>query len=291
MRFYVLGNPNKPGVRPEAERLLPILRRLGEVVVFDLDRTADLSRTTADIALVLGGDGAILRAARQMGYHQVPVLGINLGKLGFLADISLDCIEDCLPQIVAGEFRTTEHIMFECSVGGDGPERTFLGLNDAVVEAGPPFHMIEFEVGVDGETVLHHGGDGLIVSTPIGSTAHNLAAGGPILGQELDAFVITAISPHALTARPLVDSARKVYTIRLQRADGAWLVIDGQELVPLSTSSRITIRRAPVAFRLVKAPGQSYFRTLHDKLRWGASPNYRHEPGDSVERTDLNSDS
>lgn len=289
MRFYVLGNPDKPGVRPEAERLLPVLERLGEVVVFDLDRTADLSRTSADIALVLGGDGAILRAARQMGYHQVPVLGINLGKLGFLADISLDCIADCLPQIAAGEFRTTDHIMFECTVAGAAPPRTFLGLNDAVVETGPPFHMIEYEIDVDGETVLRHGGDGLIVSTPIGSTAHNLAAGGPILGQELDAFVITAISPHALTARPLVDSAGKVYTIRLQRADGAWLVIDGQELVPLSIDSRVTIRKAPVAFRLVKAPGQSYFRTLHDKLRWGVSPHYRREPGGSSERTDLKS--
>ncbi len=285
MRFYVLGNPDKPGVRAEAERLVPFLRTLGEITVFDLDRTADLSRTSADVALVLGGDGAILRAARQMGYHQVPVLGINLGKLGFLADMSLDAIAEQLPRIVAGEFRVTSHLMFECTVIGPHGSRTMLGLNDAVIDSGPPFRMIEYEVDVDGEPALHQSADGLIVSTPVGSTAHNLAAGGPILGQELQAFVITAISPHSLTARPLVDSADKVYTIRLARAVSAWLNVDGQELVELTTASRIIIRRAPVAFQLVKAPGMSYFRTLHDKLRWGAVPNYRHELGGAPQRT------
>src|SRR6185295_15854248 len=116
-------------------------------------------------------------------------------------------------------------VMFECMVESNGDRQTYLGLNDAVIETGPPFHMVEFEVAVDGETALHCSGDGLILSTPVGSTAHNLAAGGPILGQELAAFVVTAISPHSLTTRPLVDSADKVYTIRLMRADGAWLVV------------------------------------------------------------------
>src|SRR5262245_16891909 len=130
MRFYVLGNPNKPGVRAEAERLRPRLEKIGEVTVFDLDRCEDLSRCNADMALVLGGYGAILRAARQMGYHQVPVLGINLGKLGFLADISLDALDASLPQIVAKNYRVTSHLMFECTVEGHGEPRTFLGLND-----------------------------------------------------------------------------------------------------------------------------------------------------------------
>jgi NAD+ kinase len=133
---------------------------------------------------------------------------------------------------------------------------------------------------------LHCSGDGLIVSTPVGSTAHNLAAGGPILGQELEAFVITPVSPHSLTTRPLVDSADKMYTISLVQADGAWLVVDGQDVVALEPSSRITVRRAPVEFRLIKVPGNSYFRTLHDKLRWGAAPNYRGEPNSAPNRKD-----
>src|SRR5437763_882127 len=116
MRFYVLGNPTKPGVREEAQRLLPRLQQLGEVVAFDLERKLDLSRTVADLALVLGGDGAILRAARQMGYNQIPVLGINLGKLGFLADLNVEEVECCLPQLVLGQFNVTSHLMFECVV-------------------------------------------------------------------------------------------------------------------------------------------------------------------------------
>jgi NAD+ kinase len=291
MRFYVLGNPTKPGVRAEAERLRPLLEKIGEVTVFDLDRCEDLSQCTADVALVLGGDGAILRAARQMGYQQVPVLGINLGKLGFLADLSLDALDAWLPQIAAGNYRVTSHLMFECTVEGNDAPGTFLGLNDAVIETGPPFHMVEFEIEVDGEPALQSSGDGLIVSTPVGSTAHNLAAGGPVLGQELAAFVITPISPHSLTTRPLVDSADKVYTIRLKRAEGAWLVVDGQDLVELRPTSRVIVRRAPVMFQLIKVPGHSYFRTLHDKLRWGTTPNYRSEPGPRGRRTDQRADS
>src|SRR4051812_12300649 len=123
MRFFVLGNAHRPGVRDEAERLQLRLRSLGEVVVFDLDQTTDLSHHSADLAFVLGGDGAILRAARQMGYQQVPVLGINLGKLGFLADLTLEEVESCLPQIVRGEYKLASQIMFECQLSGGGQEQ------------------------------------------------------------------------------------------------------------------------------------------------------------------------
>jgi len=284
MRFYVLGNPTKAGVREVADRLVPCLREVGEVVVYDLDRSADLSRTSADVAFVLGGDGAILRAARQMGYNQVPVLGVNLGKLGFLADLPVDEAFACMPKFLAGDYRVTSHLMFECVVADGVSSATYLGLNEIVIDTGPPFHMLEFEVAVDGEPALHYSGDGLILSTPVGSTAHNLAAGGPILGQELSAFVLTPISPHTLTTRPLVDSADRVYTIRLSQAQGAWLIIDGQDQIPLTLEHRVTMRRAPVQFRLVKVPGHSYFHTLRDKLRWGTAPNYRGEPWQDAQR-------
>lgn len=275
MRFFVLGNARKSGVQEQSDRLLPQLRALGEVTAFDLEQTVDLSRREADVAFVLGGDGAILRAARQMGYRQVPVLGVNLGTLGFLADLSPDEVNQHLPQIVAGNYRTTNHLMFECVVEAAGGSEIHLGLNEVVMHTGPPFHMLEYELRIDGEPVLHCGGDGLILSTPIGSTAHNLAAGGPILGQEMAAFVITPLSPHTLTSRPLVDSADKVYTIHLKRSDGAWLVIDGQVQLPLTVEYQVTVRRAPIAFQLVKVEGHSYFQTLRDKLRWGTPPYYR----------------
>src|SRR5947207_7338856 len=126
MRFYLLGNPTKAGVREEADRLLPQMRAIGDIVAFDLDRKSDLSRTSADLAFVLGGDGAILRAARQMGYNQVPVLGVNLGKLGFLADLSVAEIHACLPKLLAGEHRTTSHLMFECVVEDGDSTATYL---------------------------------------------------------------------------------------------------------------------------------------------------------------------
>jgi NAD+ kinase len=284
--LYVLGNANRPQVREEAERLLPLLREHCEIVVYDLLQERDLSGTSADLALVLGGDGAILRAARQMGYRQIPVLGINLGKLGFLADLSPDELRCCFTQVLQGDFRVTHHLMLECTIetlpeteGGPTEKRTLLGLNEVVFLMGPPFHMIDLDLAVDGETVSRYSGDGLIISTPVGSTAHSLSAGGPILGQELAAFVITPICPHTLTNRPVVDSADKVYTISIRRASpGACLVLDGQEILPISIRHRVTVRRAPVYFGLVKVPGRSYYQTLRDKLRWGTQPNYRVEP-------------
>jgi NAD+ kinase len=278
MRIFVLGNGSRPGVSEEAERLLPFLKEHCEVAVFDLRQREDLSKTAADLALVLGGDGAILRAARQMGYSQTPVLGVNLGKLGFLADLSPEQLRDAIPRILAGEYRVTRHLMFECNVATPGESRTFLGLNDVSVHAGPPFHMIELDLIVDGETVLHFAGDGLIVSTPIGSTAHSLSAGGPILGQELPVFLITPICGHALTNRPVVDASDKVYTIAVRRASaGTAVVVDGQEIIPLTTQHQITVRKARVSFGLVKVTGHSHYQTLRDKLRWGTGPNYRSE--------------
>jgi NAD+ kinase len=299
MRVFILGHGLRPGVREEAERLLPFLREHCEIVAFDLDRCLDLSAVTADLALVLGGDGSILRAARQMGYRQVPVLGVNLGRLGFLADLTPEDLRTCFPLVVAGQYTLSSHLMLECvveEVDGcrpvqrgpddlDGCEpqtvlssRTYLGLNEVVVQAGPPFHMIDLDLVVNGETVLHFSGDGLIISTPVGSTGHSLSAGGPILGQELSAFVITPICPHLLSNRPVVDSADKTYTIVVRRASpGTTLIVDGQDHILMTPHHRVTVRRAPVSFQLVKVPGRSYYKTLRQKLRWGEGPNFRSE--------------
>jgi NAD+ kinase len=279
MRVLVLGNGHRPGVLEAADRILPFIRQHAEVVCVDLFQARELCDDEADLTLVLGGDGAILRAARQMAYRQVPVLGINLGKLGFLADLTPEELCECFPRVVRGAYRVTEHIMFECVVSGPGETRTLPGLNEIAVHAGPPFHMLELDLAADGEPVTGYRGDGLIVSTPIGSTAHNLSAGGPILGQELDAFVITPICPHTLTNRPVVDSGDKVYTITIRPSSAtAIVVVDGQEHISVTPEHRVTIRRAPVRFKLVKVMGRSYYQTLRDKLRWGSPPNYRDEP-------------
>jgi NAD+ kinase len=281
MRVLVLGNANRPGVREETDRLLPFLRQYCEVVLVDLEQEKELSSCGADLTIVLGGDGAILRAARQMGYCQSPVLGVNLGHLGFLADLNPGELCSVFPRVVRGEYRITEHLMFECLIESPSGSRTMLGLNEIALQSGPPFHMIQVDLILDGEVVSGYRGDGLVISTPIGSTAHSLSAGGPILGQELSAFVVTPICPHSLTSRPVVESAEKVYTIavrQLEPSASPVLVIDGQEQERLTAEHRVTVRKAPVSFRLVKVPGHSYYQTLREKLHWGTPPNYRHEP-------------
>ncbi|MBX9677408.1 MAG: NAD(+)/NADH kinase [Gemmataceae bacterium] len=276
MKVLVLGNALKEGVIAEVDRQLPMLRRHLDVVLVDLRQEKPLP--DADLALVFGGDGAILRAARQMGYRQVPVLGVNLGRLGFLADVSPEELEASVEQITAGRGRVTHHVMYECVLEDPkaASSQTFLGLNEVVLHTLPPFHILDLSLTIDGVNVARFAGDGLIISTPIGSTAHNLSAGGPILGQELDAFVITPICPHTLTYRPLAESAASTYQVRLNDdSEGAVAIFDGQESRPLGPEHVVTIRRAPVRFHLMKTPGRSYYQTLRDKLRWATLPGYR----------------
>jgi NAD+ kinase len=278
MRFFLLGTDRKPQVVEAAARLKPILAGMGEIVAFDLRQERDLAPYTADLAIVLGGDGSILRAVRQMGYRQLPVVGVNLGTLGFLADLSPEELVRSLPRLIAGDYRIASHLMFEVEFPTAGGMQTVLGLNEVVLHAPSVEYTSELDLLIDDEPVTSYRGDGLIISTPIGSTAHSLSAGGPILSQELPAFTITPICPHTLTYRPLVDSADKKYTIRSRRPEGSALTADGQSLTRLSNGESASVRRAPVEFRLVKMPGRTYYQTLRDKLRWGIPPNYRSEP-------------
>jgi len=251
-------------------------RRDLEIVAVDLGCSLDFSRLPADLVVVLGGDGAILRACRQMGIHQLPILGVNLGRLGFLAGVSPREFREEISRIAGRAYQVVGHLMFECQLtGSDGRTQVFLGLNEVVVSAGASLRMIDVCLAINGEPVTTYSGDGLIVSTPVGSTAHNLSAGGPILRQDLQAFVITPICPHTLTNRPLVDSAENVFTLTAPEASaGTTLVIDGQIKLPFGPGDRIDIRRASVRFQTARLPGSSYYATLHRKLGWGGHPNY-----------------
>lgn len=246
------------------------------IVAVDEGQGLDFGALAADLVVVLGGDGAILRACRQMGARQMPILGVNLGRLGFLADLSPREFRENFGQVLERRYHVVEHLMFECTVtAAGGARQTYLGLNDAVISSGAALRMIEVTLAIDEEPVATYSGDGLIISTPVGSTAHGLSAGGPILRQDLQAFVITPICPHTLTNRPLVDSADCVYTLTAPEApEGTTLVIDGQIKLPLGCGDRIDIRRAPVTFQMAKVPGSSYYATLHRKLGWGGQPNY-----------------
>ncbi|MFN0052827.1 MAG: NAD(+)/NADH kinase [Planctomycetales bacterium] len=248
-----------------------------ELAAFDDGAGIDCSTLDAHLVIVLGGDGAILRACRQMGARQLPILGVNLGRLGFLADLSPQEFREHWEGICSRSYHVVEHLMFECIVRrGDGQIETYLGLNEVIISSGASLRMIDVHLAINGESVTTYSGDGLIVSTPVGSTAHNLSAGGPILRQDLQAFVITPICPHTLTNRPLVDSAECRFTLTVPGApEGTMLVIDGQIRRPLGPDDRINLHKAPVSFRLAKVPGSSYYATLHRKLGWGGQTHYR----------------
>jgi NAD+ kinase len=194
-----------------------------------------------------------------------------MGKLGFLADLTLEEFLRQLPSIFALEHPIIEHLMFDCSLERGGKlVCQHLGLNEVTIFAGPPFAILDVDLYVDAELVTTYSSDGLIVSTPIGSTAHNLSAGGPILRQDLQAFVVSPISPHTLTNRPVVDSADRVFELVVPKPHaGTTLVADGRVLATLEPNDRIRVARAKPRFKLMKVGGRSYYRTLREKLGWG----------------------
>jgi NAD+ kinase len=240
----------------------------------DLAPDTDLSKLSADVALVLGGDGTVLHTSRRMGDSPTPVLGINLGRLGFLTELTPDGFLKRLDDL-AGRHYTVDNLMtLSCTLAPkSGPSRTFRGLNDVVLRAAPFFHLLEIGLSIDGEEVMTYRGDGLILATPVGSTAHSLSAGGPILPPDAHNFVVTPLCAHTLTQRPLVDSHHKVYELT-PRAEGVatTLVVDGQVQIPVEAGDRVIIRRGQTPFPMVRLPGHSFYRTLRDKLGWGASP-------------------
>ena len=270
MRVVVLGFAGRPNMVRRIAHLLPLIEQQATVVTSDFTGLADLSKVEADLAIVLGGDGSILRAAHQMGNHQLPVLAVNLGRLGFLADLSADEAMQLLPTLAHEDIPVVEHLMFECRVFREG-EQLYedLGLNEVAVLTGPPFAIMDVVLYVDSEEVTTYSCDGLMIATPVGSTAHSLSAGGPILRKDLQAFVISPISPHTLTHRPVVDSADRVYELMVvnPRPETS-VVVDGRVCCTLQPGDRVRVQRAEACFKLVSAAGHSYYRTLREKLGW-----------------------
>ena len=269
-RALLLGSGDRPGLLTEAQRLRPFIDNHVEVVLEDFRYEKNLAATSADLAIVLGGDGSILRAALQMQEHQVPILGVNLGKLGFLASVSPIDLPAILPEVVCCQCRLDEHLMFRCTVlQANQPVAETLGLNEVAILTGAPFSMLNADLYVDAELATTYACDGLIIGTPVGSTAHSLSAGGPILRKTLDAFVICPVAPHTLTVRPVVDAADRVYEVVVpQPKEGTMVVVDGRPLWRLKPNDQVRVVRAEPKFKLIEPRGQSYYHTLRDKLGW-----------------------
>ncbi|MEZ6057367.1 MAG: NAD(+)/NADH kinase [Planctomycetaceae bacterium] len=278
--LIILARDPSNRVQMESEQLCQFLRGREGLNVLSV-ATSDASlldlRHEAELAVVIGGDGAILRACREFGSHQIPILGVNLGRLGFLADLSPHEFRSSVETIESRDFRVVEHLMFECQHHKeDGTIDTYLGLNETALLSGASLQMIDVRLNINDEHVTTFSGDGLIISTPVGSTAHSLSAGGPILRQDLQAFVVTPICPHTLTVRPVIDDADATYELLVPRSvEGVMLVVDGQIKVPFRTGDRAIIRKAGVRFQLARIPGHSFYGTLHRKLGWTGQPRYR----------------
>jgi NAD+ kinase len=230
--------------------------------------------TRADVVMAFGGDGTLLDAARIVVHSaaDAPLIGINLGRLGFLTDVGPEDLTSALEAILAGRTRVEKRMMLEGIVERPGePSTSRLALNDIVVTRGALSRMIELDVTVDEQFVCYVKADGLIVATPTGSTAYNLSAGGPIVHPSLDALVLTPIAPHTLTHRPLVLPATARIAVRLLSEPQSDLVgtFDGQFAVPLSAGDTIRIERAPRVLRLLHTSPRTHFDMLREKLKWG----------------------
>ena len=224
-----------------------------------------------DLLIVLGGDGTLLSAARSLEGHAVPILAVNLGGLGFLTSFTLEELYPMLELVLAGDYRVTERMMLDAEVVHEGVRgERICALNDAVANKGALSRMLSFDVYVNQSHVGRYRADGLIVATPTGSTAYSLAAGGPVVQSDLEAFVITPICPHMLTNRPLVVPDTATVEVDFAAADEpVYLTLDGQIGMELSPRDRVVITKSKSKVRFVRPLRKTYYEVLRSKLRWG----------------------
>ncbi len=227
----------------------------------------------ADLAVVLGGDGTMLTAARRLGTYTVPLLGINQGRLGFLTDVGRGEMLDRVGEVLDGQYLRERRVLLEAEVLRDGvPVFSSVALNDVVVSRGEVGRMIEFELTVDGEYIYRQRSDGIIVATPTGSTAYALSANGPILHPRLAGMVLVPLSPHGLTYRPIALSHDSTVDIMIVAPHDARIHFDGQTLFDAHGGDCVRVRRSFQSVTLLHPPGYSYFAVLREKLHWSAAP-------------------
>ncbi len=276
-RVYLLANPDKPEAA-RAMRAAESLRAddveiVGSAVGVD---ATDAVAAGVDRIIVFGGDGTLIGVARSLGANQLPLVGVNIGKLGFLAEFSPDELKESFERVIRDDTLVTRRIALHVSVRHNGGVRdTSLAINDCVIHAGPPYRIIRLGVSINGEHLTTVGGDGLIVCTPSGSTAHNLSAGGPIVQPSVPAIVLSPMNPHSLTHKPLVvesDSTIEIHASEVN--EGSTAIIDGQVTCPLQPGDRITVRRFESDYLLVRNPLYARWHKLVTKLHWGRSPSY-----------------
>ena len=279
-KLIVFGDKNRKNVAEAIEEFLRFCNDKAEILAncFHGDCAAQLLNQ-ADFAVVFGGDGTILSAARDLSETNVPIIGVNVGKLGYLAEFSIEQLKNLFDRVVSDKSLVEKRMMLACYVVTAGATKFFdTAVNDVVITAGPPFHMIELQITVEGQSLSSCIGDGVIMSTPTGSTAYNLSAGGPILSANLSAIVITPICPHSLSFRPIVIDSDSNIEIKVIRANmGTTVTFDGQVTKNLNLADIVRVEKHRGCLSVVSNPQLTQWATLVSKLNWGSKPNYKRD--------------
>ncbi len=283
-RIGIIANPQKPKAKETLKKLVSYLSRKRKSIVLDEASARLIKRSRLGVRdnrayarchliIALGGDGTLLRAVRMLKGREVPILGVNLGGLGFLTEVTLGELYGTLNNVLAGRYRLEERMGLEATLyRGKKRITSSLALNDCVITKGVLSRLIRLDAFIGKEYLTTYAADGLIISTPTGSTAHSLSAGGPIVHPGIPAIILTPICPHTLSNRPLIVSGEEEIRIRIAspHPDVA-LTLDGQEVIKLRERDVIQIRKAPFKVRLIVPRKKSYYQILRKKLKWGGT--------------------
>jgi NAD+ kinase len=280
-RVGITSKPNKPEVREIVPPMMTWLGERGVEVLIDRETAASLGGAVAgiprpqlaaavDLVIVLGGDGTFLATARALEGRPVPVLAVNLGGLGFLTVVTRDEIYPALEAALEGRVRTESRVQIEASVIRNGLQVcSSVALNDVVLNKGAIARVLDFDVRADEQFISTYKADGLIISTPTGSTAYSLAAGGPVVAPDVGAFIITPICAHTLTNRPIVLRDNVTIEVAVKTDESVYVTVDGQEAIEVYAGDRVRMRKAGSTVEVIHALDKSYYDILRQKLKWG----------------------
>lgn len=286
LTFAIFGNSFQPRKSQSLMRVLDFLRSKGASIIFDrtfydfltAEQNQELGEVgtfegddfNADYVISMGGDGTFLKAAVRVGIKSIPLIGINMGRLGFLADVLPGEVETALQAVLEGNYNIEEHTAIQISTNGGDFDGCHYALNDIAVLKIDIASMIGIHTSIDGSFLVNYQADGLIVSTPTGSTAYSLSNGGPIIVPQTRTLCLTPVAPHSLNIRPIVISDSSTVTLEVESRSHNYLVaVDGRSYT-MHEGSTVTISKAPFVTRIVKPNGRRYFSSLRDKMMWGA---------------------
>jgi len=286
MTFGIIGNIAKPGIKDITKNLLAYLAKKNISFVLherlsQFLKSADKSISReivsvsetelperCDLLIVLGGDGTMLAATHIVGKHEIPILGVNLGKLGFLADVSVEELHQCIGDILKGDYVVEERMVLQATGASDA--QVFYGLNEVVIDKGASPRVIELETYVNNDYLVTYAADGIMVTTPTGSTGYSLATGGPLVAPQSSVIIIAPIAPHTLTARPvIVPEASVIKVIAKSPSKSVHITADGQIEAFYSVPAEFEVRKADYNVKLVKGKRHTFYDLLRTKLMWG----------------------